>query len=147
MMAPSTLLGEAERYKFNTIFSNNGSTFQHTIPANPLMAMGRCETWKRVKLLARGAFGTVWLESEEKGQQLRAVKRIAKTTNALHLRELLTLTKLTVVCKYPFHFRGRMTPLLKKLNFSVVSETFRPVLWLVRERGGYVLRDGVCQAW
>ncbi|RPB06896.1 kinase-like protein [Morchella conica CCBAS932] len=100
MMASSTPFSEAERYKFNTIFSNNGSTFQHNIPANPLMATGRCETWKRVKLLARGAFGTVWLETEEKGQQLRAVKRIAKTTNALHLRELLTLTKLT----YPKHF-------------------------------------------
>lgn len=100
-MASSTLFSEIEQYKFNTTFSNNGSTYQHAIPADPETATTRFEIWKRVKLLARGAFGTVWLEAEEKGQQLRAVKRIAKTNNALHLRELLTLTELKV---YPKHF-------------------------------------------
>lgn len=53
----------------------------------------RSTTWEEVKCIGRGAFGSVWLEKEQNGAQLRAVKRIPRATLAGTgiSRELLAL--------------------------------------------------------
>lgn len=35
--------------------------------------------WEEVRCIGSGAFGSVWLEKEQKGGQLRAVKRLPRT--------------------------------------------------------------------
>lgn len=54
-------------------------------------------TWWEVKEIGAGAFGSVWLEKEEPGGKLRAVKRLqrssmAKTGFSQELLALITLT-------------------------------------------------------
>src|SRR6266498_1973428 len=78
---------------------------QHTILKSDTKLLKRrfrvVQRWKRRRVLGHGAFGIVWLESEQKGA-LRAVKEISKATaERLKLdyrRELCALVKLSKVC-------------------------------------------------
>lgn len=56
--------------------------------------------WRRKQLLGVGGFGCVWLEEEESGSQLRAVKAIQKhvMVETGFSQELLALITLTDVC-------------------------------------------------
>lgn len=62
--------------------------------------------WKRGKTLGKGAFGVVWLEQEETGGELRAVKCLERTSAVLIesgvTRELLALITLTAVRGPPY---------------------------------------------
>lgn len=53
-------------------------------------------TWKEVKRIGSGAFGSVWLEKEARGQ-LRAVKRLQRDSLTGFSQELLALVTLTDV--------------------------------------------------
>lgn len=90
-------LGEFNLYKLNTKFGNGHC--QHMTQAADSTI--RATTWRRVKVLGRGGFGTVWLEKEDAGG-LRAVKTIEKTESGdvWTSKELLALTKLNTVYIY-----------------------------------------------
>ena len=60
------------------------------------------EQWVREKEIGRGGFGTVYLESNKTGPQLRAVKEVPKHTGRTksmdHLREILAMAHFKEVC-------------------------------------------------
>lgn len=88
-----SVLDEFNLYKLNTKFSNGHC--QHMTQAADSTI--RATTWRRVKVLGRGGFGTVWLEKED-GGALRAVKTIEKTEDDMWTsKELLALTQLNTV--------------------------------------------------
>jgi hypothetical protein len=59
------------------------------------------ETWRRLKQLGSGAYGTVWLENESTEQKVRAVKTIRKqadgSTPIDYSRELEAIAKFSHV--------------------------------------------------
>lgn len=65
----------------------------------------RSYTWEEVKCIGRGAFGSVWLEKEQKGGQLRAVKRLPRASliDTAFSQELLSLITVGAV-SYPRMF-------------------------------------------
>lgn len=96
-----SVLHEFGLYKLNTTFDNGQC--QHMTAA--VDSTIRATTWKKVKILGKGGFGTVWLEKED-GGALRAVKMVQKNGTVWNSRELLALTKLNMASLEVLGLRG-----------------------------------------
>lgn len=60
------------------------------------------ERWIQKQQIGKGGFGEVWLQEEERGGKLRAVKRLAQVVLGVDFtRELVTLAALVDVCFLP----------------------------------------------
>lgn len=56
------------------------------------------ERWVQIRQIGKGAFGDVWLQQEEAGGELRAVKRLSQVSQQYDFsRELVTLATLVDV--------------------------------------------------
>lgn len=99
----ATAISKLDHFKLETEFGNGyvvNAIYEWELSTRRPKGLAR---WRQEKLIGAGAFGSVWLEKEEHGGQLRAVKRLQK-----HLlietgfsQELLALITLTDVCAAP----------------------------------------------
>lgn len=87
---------DSELEGFRLDVTVNGKKTTHASTVNP----SEIETWKNVKQLGRGGYGTVSLErctSSPGTERLRAVKRVSKppgSQSRLYLRELKAMARL-----------------------------------------------------
>lgn len=63
-----------DRYKLDTVFHES------TIVHKSSLAGVRDKTWRRIREIGTGSFGSVWLEKEDESEQLRAVKILSKVS-------------------------------------------------------------------
>lgn len=120
-------ISSLERFKVETEFGDGFVV--HTIYEWEYSArkLKGSTTWTEVKEIGAGAFGSVWLEKEETGGKLRAVKRlqrrsVAKTGFSQELLALITLTEVRASESLPI-------VVLKYLAQTLVCR----IPWLVRE--------------
>lgn len=90
----SSQFNQFDQYKLSTELYNDYCIHTITCKTGP---GERSEKWNKGKILGEGAFGTVWLEEEEKKGTLRAVKQISKTNVLVGSGELLALSTLKAV--------------------------------------------------
>lgn len=86
-----------DRFKLETAFGD-GEVVQTTYEWEFSKRRVMESTWKEVKLLGAGAFGSVWLEKKTEGGQLRAVKKLRReclirTGFSQEIIALVTLTE------------------------------------------------------
>lgn len=94
-------ISKLDRFKVETEFGDGfvvHTTYEWEFSSRQLKGS---TTWREVKEIGAGAFGSVWLEKEEPGGKLRAVKRlqrstIARTGFSQELLALITLTDVSV---------------------------------------------------
>lgn len=93
MAVPTSTL---DNFKVETTFGDGYVV--HTTYEWEFSTRGQMESsrWDEVRCIGTGAFGSVWLEKEESGGQLRAVKRLPRASLAVRgfSRELPTLITL-----------------------------------------------------
>lgn len=85
---------KVDRYKLESTF-HNGDVTNTRYTADLLAGLRKTAvktTWADVKPIGSGGFGTVTLQKEEYGHQLRAVKRVAKGYSGI-------VNELKVMCK------------------------------------------------
>lgn len=89
-------ISKLDRFKLETEF--NDGYVVHTTYDWEYSTKGpkKSSTWKEVKQIGSGAFGSVWLEKET-GGQLRAVKRLQQHSAVGFSQELLALITVTDV--------------------------------------------------
>lgn len=95
----STPISKIDLFKLETTFGD-GYVVNSTFEWDMSQKHTRLSTWWEQRLLGSGAFGSVWLEKNEQGGQLRAVKRLnpRATMNLAFSHELLALITLADVC-------------------------------------------------
>lgn len=97
-MTESKINSDLERYRLPVKF--NGEYIIHPITdftAGDAVSEVE-ERWMQKQVIGKGAFGEVWLQEEEGGGELRAVKRLAQVADGVDFsRELVTLAKLADV--------------------------------------------------
>lgn len=70
-------ISKLDHFKLETSFGD-GFVINTTIDWEFSNKRTRLSTWRQERLLGRGAFGSVWLERDDEGDQLRAVKMIQR---------------------------------------------------------------------
>lgn len=73
----SVPISKLDHFKLETTFGD-GYVVNATIRWDLSTKHKRLWKWRQKRLLGRGAFGSVWLEREEEGGQLRAVKMLQR---------------------------------------------------------------------
>lgn len=71
-------ISKLDRFKIETEFGNGyveQTTYKWELSARNRQTKSK---WVEVRMIGAGAFGSVWLEREESGGQLRAVKRLQR---------------------------------------------------------------------
>lgn len=102
MAFPSSSL---DRFKIETEFGD-GYVVQTTYEWELSAKVAKQSKWAEVERIGLGAFGSVWLEKQEPGGELRAVKRLQHDTlnRRSFTRELQALITLGEVCGFLFSF-------------------------------------------
>lgn len=89
---------DLERYRLPVQFSGDYTIHPMRNPTPGDSSNEAEERWLQKHSIGKGAFGEVWLQEEQRGGELRAVKRLAQVVQGVDFsRELVTLTKLADV--------------------------------------------------
>lgn len=106
----ATPISKLDNFKLETRFGVGyveNSTYEWKYSTRRATGLKR---WERVKMIGAGGFGSVWLEKERSGGQLRAVKMIQRhvidTTG--FSQELAALITLSNVCTTPSNLPRRL---------------------------------------
>lgn len=97
-----------DRFKLETAFGDSEvvqTTYEWEFSKRRAME----STWKEVKLLGAGAFGSVWLEKKTEGGQLRAVKKLRRECliRTGFSQEIIALVTVTEVrCSFRDFYRA-----------------------------------------
>lgn len=98
----SVPFSKLDKFKMETVF-HDGYVVNTTIGWDLSTTKAVLTTWTRQKKLGSGGFGTVWLEKNEEGGQLRAVKKLQRVDVAQmaftnELVALITLADVSDPC-------------------------------------------------
>lgn len=116
-----------DRFKVETTFGDGYVV--HTTYEWEFSTRGpkRSSTWEEVRRIGSGAFGSVWLEKEQEGGLLRAVKRLQRASlqRVEFSREIQALIAVGDVSCFSFD-------ITLSLDSPALAQTpFRGILWLV----------------
>lgn len=140
----SIAISKLDHFKLQTEFGDGwviNSTFDWELSTK----RERFSTWSRQRLLGTGAFGSVYLEKESDGGQLRAVKMIRRNVAATmgFTREILALISVADASPLPYAFVPELTACCWQYT---ASPPLCGVLRLVRKRKQHLPCDGVYPA-
>lgn len=130
----ATPTGKLDNFKLETTFGPDfveNSTYEWTYSTRRATGVKK---WMRVKMIGAGGFGSVWLEKEESGGQLRAVKMIQRhvidtTGFSQELAALITLSDVRMLSS-PAHSFLAFSLLFRSMDIQSINSRvdYRPGL-------------------